>query len=250
MRDARDAGLMRSFVERIHFVGIGGVGMSGIAEVLHNLGYRVSGSDLKDTEITRRLGSLGIVVRKGHAGRHVKGAHVVVVSSAVDASNPEVAEALRVGIPVIQRAQMLAELGRMKKAVTVAGSHGKTTTTSMVAMALQAAGADPTMVIGGQLKNIRANARLGVGEYLVAEADESDGSFLHLSPLVAVVTNVDDDHLDFYRTVERLREAFLAHLRRLPFYGAAVLCADDPWQTHTVGQQRCHKAGWLSCLRY
>ncbi|MBI5210428.1 MAG: UDP-N-acetylmuramate--L-alanine ligase [Elusimicrobia bacterium] len=218
---------MGAFVERVHFVGIGGVGMSGIAEVLSNLGYRVSGSDLKDTEITRRLGAQGIVVREGHRAAHARGAHVVVVSSAVGPDNPEVAAARKAGIPVVQRAQMLAELGRMKKTVTVAGSHGKTTTTSMVAMALKAAGADPTMVIGGQLKNIRSNARLGVGEYLVAEADESDGSFVHLSPLVAVVTNIDDDHLDHYGTIERLRKAFVEHLSKLPFYGAAVLCADD-----------------------
>ncbi|MBI5882004.1 MAG: UDP-N-acetylmuramate--L-alanine ligase [Elusimicrobia bacterium] len=219
---------MSAFVKRVHFVGIGGVGMSGIAEVLHNLGYDVSGSDLKDTEVTRRLSAKGVAVRLGHAASHAKGCQVVVVSSAVGPDNPEVAEARAAGVPVIQRALMLAELGRMKKTVTVAGSHGKTTTTSMVAMALRAAGADPTMVVGGQLKDIRSNAKLGIGEYLVAEADESDGSFLHLSPLVAVVTNVDDDHLDYHKTVERLRAAFAEHLRRLPFYGAAVLCADDP----------------------
>ncbi|MFA6317798.1 MAG: UDP-N-acetylmuramate--L-alanine ligase [Elusimicrobiota bacterium] len=219
---------MGSFVRRVHFVGIGGVGMSGIAEVLHNLGYEVSGSDLKDTEVTRRLAGLGVSVMAGHAAGHVKGREVVVVSSAVSPDNPEVRAARAAGIPVIQRALMLAELGRMKKTVTVAGSHGKTTTTSMVAMALRAAGADPTMVVGGQLKDIRSNARLGVGEYLVAEADESDGSFLHLSPLVAVVTNVDDDHLDYHKTVERLRASFAEHLRRLPFYGAAVVCVDDP----------------------
>ncbi|MBI5623938.1 MAG: UDP-N-acetylmuramate--L-alanine ligase [Elusimicrobia bacterium] len=219
---------MGSFIRRVHFVGIGGVGMSGIAEVLRNLGYEVSGSDLKETEVTRRLAGLGVTVRLGHAASHIRGAEVVVVSSAVGPDNPEVAAAREQGIPVVQRALMLAELGRMKKTVTVAGSHGKTTTTSMVAMALRSAGADPTMVVGGQIKDIRSNARLGVGDYLVAEADESDGSFLHLSPLVAVVTNVDDDHLDFHKTVERLREAFAEHLRRLPFYGAAVLCADDP----------------------
>ncbi|MBI4677768.1 MAG: UDP-N-acetylmuramate--L-alanine ligase [Elusimicrobia bacterium] len=219
---------MGAFVERVHFVGIGGVGMSGIAEVLHNLGYKVSGSDLMDTEITRRLKGLGVAVHLGHAARLVKDCQVVVVSSAVAPDNPEVAAARAAGIPVVQRALMLAELGRMKQTVTVAGSHGKTTTTSMVAMALKSAGADPTMVVGGQLKDIRSNARLGVGEYLVAEADESDGSFLHLSPLAAVVTNVDDDHLDYYGTLERLRSAFLEHLRRLPFYGAAILCADDP----------------------
>jgi UDP-N-acetylmuramate--alanine ligase len=218
---------MGAFVRRVHFVGVGGVGMSGIAEVLSNLGYEVTGSDAKPSEITRRLQARGVRVFAGHAAAHARGAQVVVVSSAVAAGNPEVAEARRLGVPVVLRAQMLAELGRMKKTVTIAGSHGKTTTTSMVAMALRAAGADPTMIIGGRLKNIRANAQLGVGEYLVAEADESDGSFLFLNPLVAVVTNVDDDHMDHYGTIARLKDAFVAHLERLPFYGAAVLCADD-----------------------
>jgi UDP-N-acetylmuramate--alanine ligase len=223
----RDDGLMKSFVKRIHFVGIGGVGMSGIAEVLNNLGYKVAGSDVKSSEITRRLQAAGVKVFDGHSAAHAKGADVVVVSSAVSESNPEVAWARRAGVPVILRAQMLAELGRMKKTVTVAGSHGKTTTTSLASMALRAAGAEPTMIIGGQLKNIRSNAKLGVGEYLVAEADESDGSFLFLTPLVAVVTNVDDDHMDHYKTMDALKDAFVAHLQRLPFYGAAVLCADD-----------------------
>lgn len=219
---------MEGFVNRIHFVGIGGVGMSGIAEVLANLGYRVSGSDLKSTETTRRLKSVGIRIFEGHSARHGADSQVVVVSSAVSPRNPEVLAARRAGVPVILRAQMLAELGRMKKTVTVAGSHGKTTTTSMAAMALQYAGADPTVIIGGQLKNIRANARLGMSEYLVAEADESDGSFVHLTPLAAVVTNIDNDHLDYHGSMETLKAAFRAHLERLPFYGAAVLCADDP----------------------
>ncbi|MBI5630148.1 MAG: UDP-N-acetylmuramate--L-alanine ligase [Elusimicrobia bacterium] len=219
---------MRSFVSRIHFTGVGGVGMSGIAEVLRNLGYEVSGSDLKESETTRRLAAAGVKIFKGHAARFVRGAQVLVASSAVAPDNPELAYARRAGIPVIARAQMLAELGRMKKTVTVAGSHGKTTTTSMVAMALNEAGASPTMIIGGQLKNIRSNVKLGVGEYLVAEADESDGSFKHLSPLAAVVTNIDNDHLDFHKSMANLRRAFLEHLQRLPFYGAAVLCADDP----------------------
>ncbi len=223
----QDVGLMKSFVKRIHFVGIGGVGMSGIAEVLNNLGYQVSGSDVKPSEITRRLQAAGIKVDLGHAAAHARGAQVVVVSSAVSEENPEVKFARRRAIPVVLRAQMLAELGRMKKTVTIAGSHGKTTTTSLASMALSAAGAEPTMIIGGQLKNIRSNARLGVGEYLVAEADESDGSFLFLTPLVAIVTNVDDDHLDHYKTMDALKDAFVAHLGRLPFYGAAVLCADD-----------------------
>lgn len=220
--------LMKSFVRSIHFVGVGGVGMSGIAEVLNNLGYKVSGSDAKSTETTRRLQAAGVRVFEGHAPSHAAGAQVLVVSSAVAAANPEVVYARRRGIPVVLRAQMLAELGRMKKTVTVAGSHGKTTTTSLVSMALKEAGAGPTMIIGGQLKNIGSNAKLGVGEYLVAEADESDGSFLFLTPLVAVVTNIDNDHMDHYKTMDALKDAFVAHLQRLPFYGAAVLCYDDP----------------------
>jgi UDP-N-acetylmuramate--alanine ligase len=223
-----DDGLMKSFVKNIHFVGIGGVGMSGIAEVLGNLGYKISGSDAKESEITRRLRDEGAKVFIGHAETHARGAQVVVVSSAVAATNPEVVYARKNGIPVVLRAQMLAELGRMKKTVTIAGSHGKTTTTSFVSMALRAAGAAPTMIIGGQLKNIHSNAKLGVGEYLVAEADESDGSFLFLTPLVAIVTNVDNDHMDHYKTMGALKDAFVEHLQRLPFYGAAVLCADDP----------------------
>ncbi len=220
--------LMKSFVRHIHFVGIGGVGMSGIAEVLNNLGYKVSGSDVKSTETTRRLQAAGVRVYEGHAASHAAGAQVVVVSSAVAADNAEVSYARKRGIPVILRAQMLAELGRMKKTVTIAGSHGKTTTTSLVSMALKEAGAGPTMIIGGQLKNIQSNAKLGVGDYLVVEADESDGSFLFLTPLVAVVTNIDNDHMDHYKTMDALKDAFVAHLHRLPFYGAAVLCCDDP----------------------
>ncbi|MEK7390489.1 MAG: UDP-N-acetylmuramate--L-alanine ligase [Elusimicrobiota bacterium] len=219
---------MKSFVRRIHFVGIGGVGMSGIAEVLNNLGYAVSGSDVKVTEATRRLQAAGVRFFRGHAASHVLGTQVVVVSSAVSETNPEVVCARRRGVPVVLRAQMLAELGRMKKTITVAGSHGKTTTTSMVSMALKEAGAGPTMIIGGQLKNINSNAKLGVGEYLVAEADESDGSFLYLTPLVAVVTNIDNDHMDYYKTLDALKDSFVEHLGRLPFYGAAVVCADDP----------------------
>ncbi|MFA6031026.1 MAG: UDP-N-acetylmuramate--L-alanine ligase [Elusimicrobiota bacterium] len=220
--------MMRGFVRRIHFVGIGGVGMSGIARVLLNLGYGVSGSDLRETEVTRALTKAGARCFRGHRAAHTRGAQVVVVSSAVDPTNPELAVARAAGIPIVPRAEMLAELCRIKRTVAVAGSHGKTTTTSMVALALARAGADPTMIIGGQLANIRSNARLGGGDYLVAEADESDGSFVRLFPLVAVVTNVDDDHLDHYGTVERLRAAFVDYLHRLPFYGAAVLCADDP----------------------
>ena len=220
--------IMRSFVRRIHFVGIGGVGMSGIAQVLLNLGYEVSGSDTRTNEVTHRLSHAGARIFAGHKPAHARGAQVVVVSSAVAPSNCEVVAARRAGVPVVPRAEMLAELARMKKTVTVAGTHGKTTTTSMVAMALAAAGADPTMIIGGQLANIGANARLGAGDYLVAEADESDGSFVRLLPLVAVVTNIDSDHLDHYGTLRNLKAAFLDHLHHLPFYGAAVLCADDP----------------------
>jgi UDP-N-acetylmuramate--alanine ligase len=219
---------MKSFVRSIHFVGIGGVGMSGIAEVLNNLGYAVSGSDAKSTETTRRLQAAGVRVYDGHSAAQAAKAQVVVVSSAVAAANPEVVYARKHGIPVVLRAQMLAELGRMKKTVTIAGSHGKTTTTSLVSMALKEAGAGPTMIIGGQLKNIGSNAKLGIGEYLVAEADESDGSFLFLAPLVAVVTNIDNDHMDHYKTMDALKDAFVSHLLRLPFYGAAVLCFDDP----------------------
>lgn len=202
--------------------------MSGIAEVLLNLGYRVSGSDLRQTELTRKLASLGARIFPGHSSRNVRGSQVVVISSAVKADNPEVAEAKRGGIPVIARAVMLSELARLKKTVTIAGSHGKTTTTSMTAMALQAAGADPTVITGGLLKNMGSNARLGTGDYFVAEADESDGSFVHLSPLAAIVTNIDSDHLDYYGNMSNLKDAFLSHLSRVPFYGAAVVCADDP----------------------
>ncbi len=188
---------MSAFVKRIHFVGIGGVGMSGIAEVLLNLGYRVSGSDIKESETTQRLKSLGAKIFYGHEASHIAGAQVVVTSSAVSSQNPEVLEAGKKHIPLISRAEMLSEIGRMKKTVTIAGSHGKTTTTSMTAMALSAAKANPTMIIGGRLKNIHAGAKLGASDYLVIEADESDGSFVHFSPLAAIVTNIDNDHLDF-----------------------------------------------------
>lgn len=220
---------MRQFVRRVHFVGIGGVGMSGIAQVLLNLGFSVSGSDLKETELTRRLRRAGARIGIGHAAARARGAEVVVVSSAVPEANPEVRWARARGVAVVPRVAMLAELARLKKTITVAGSHGKTTTTAMAGMALQSAGADPTVVVGGQVANLMgANARVGLGDYLVAEADESDGSFLSLFPLVAVVTNVDDDHLDHYGSMDRLKEAFREHLRRLPFYGLGIVCADDP----------------------
>ncbi len=219
---------MSAFVKRIHFVGIGGVGMSGIAEVLLNLGYRVSGSDIKESETTQRLKSLGAKIFYGHEASHIAGAQVVVTSSAVSSQNPEVLEAGKKHIPLISRAEMLSEIGRMKKTVTIAGSHGKTTTTSMTAMALSAAKANPTMIIGGRLKNIHAGAKLGASDYLVIEADESDGSFVHFSPLAAIVTNIDNDHLDFHKTMDALKASFIQHLKRLPFYGAAILCADNP----------------------
>ncbi len=219
---------MMDFVRRIHFVGIGGVGMSGIAQVLLNLGYKVSGSDLKLTEVTRRLAAAGAKISKGHKAGHIRKAEVVVTSTAVSMANPEVRAARAKGIPVIPRVEMLAELARLKKTVTVSGTHGKTTTTAMTAMALRGAGADPTMIVGGQITNLGTNARLGMGDILVAEADESDGSFLKLKPLVAIVTNIDSDHLDYYGSYANLQAAFLTHIQSLPFYGAAVLCADDP----------------------
>lgn len=217
---------------RIHFVGIGGIGMSGIAEVLLTLGCRVSGTDLKESEATRRLAALGGVIRAGHDRKNLDlldgEADVVVISSAVRADNPEVAEARRRGIPVIPRAEMLAELMRLKYGIAIAGSHGKTTTTSLIATVLRHAGLDPTAVIGGKLPQLGSNARLGQSEYLVAEADESDGSFLHLSPTVAVVTNIDPEHLDHYGDFDRLRQAFLDFINKVPFYGRAVLCHDHP----------------------
>jgi UDP-N-acetylmuramate--alanine ligase len=212
---------------RIHFVGIGGIGMSGIAELLANQGYAVSGSDAKASDVTRRLESLGVRVQVGHAAAHVGDADVVVVSSAVRPTNPEVVEARARAIPVIPRAEMLAELMRLKQGIAVAGAHGKTTTTSMVALLLDRAGLDPTAVIGGRLSAFGSNARLGQGSYLVAEADESDGSFLALSPVVAIVTNVDREHLDHYGTFEGVLEAFVAFANKVPFYGVVIACADD-----------------------
>ena len=215
-------------IQHIHFVGIGGIGMSGIAELLLNLGYRVSGSDLKAGPITQRLTSLGGRVYLNHAAEHVRGANVVVVSSAVRADNVEVLEAKKHQIPVIPRAEMLAELMRLKYGVAIAGAHGKTTTTSMVATVLVHGGYDPTVVIGGRLNALGGNAKLGKGEFLVAEADESDGSFLKLSPTLAVVTNIDREHLDHYADLAEIKAAFVAFLNKVPFYGAAVLCLDDP----------------------
>ena len=214
---------------RIHFVGIGGIGMSGIAELLLNLGYRVSGSDLRRSDTTERLERLGAVVCAGHAASNVPAdGHVVVVSSAVRPDNPEVVEAHRRKIPVIPRAEMLAELMRMKYGIAIAGTHGKTTTTSMVATVLASAGWDPTAVVGGKLNSLGSNAKLGQGEFLVAEADESDGSFLKLSPTVAVVTNIDPEHLDFYTGIGQIKETFLHFINKVPFYGFSVLCIDHP----------------------
>jgi len=212
----------------IHFVGIGGIGMSGIAEVLINLGHKVTGSDLRESETTRRLVGLGAAVNLGHHPDNVAGADVVVYSSAVSPDNVEVDAARRQFIPVIPRAEMLAELMRLKYSILVAGCHGKTTTTSLIGTILAETDLDPTLVIGGRLDSIGSNARLGQGEFFVAEADESDGSFLLLSPTIAVVTNIDLEHLDYYRDLDHLKETFLTFINRVPFYGAAVLCLEDP----------------------
>ena len=220
--------LFRSRPAKIHFVGIGGIGMSGIAEVLLNLGYGVSGSDLKDSDITRRLASLGGVLHRGHAAAHVTDVDVVVTSSAVRRDNPEVIQARARKIPVIPRAEMLAELMRLKYGVAIAGSHGKTTTTSMAAHLLAHAGLDPTAVVGGKVNAFGSNAKLGGGEYMVVEADESDGSFLRLPPTIAVVTNIDPEHLDYWKTPAALRQGFLDFVNRVPFYGMAILCIDHP----------------------
>ncbi len=212
---------------RIHFVGIGGIGMSGIAELLANLGYEVSGSDIRQSDVTNRLARLGVRIAVGHHARNVGGADVLVVSSAVRQANPEVAEARARGIPVIPRAEMLAELMRLRYGIAVAGAHGKTTTTSMIAFLLERAGLDPTAVIGGRLSAFGSNARLGRGEYMVAEADESDRSFLKLSPAIAVITNIDREHMDAYGTWESLQQAFVDFANKVPFYGAVIACADD-----------------------
>jgi UDP-N-acetylmuramate--alanine ligase len=214
-------------IQRIHFVGIGGIGMSGIAEVLLNLGYRISGSDLKSSVVTERLAALGASTFVGHAAANIAGADVVVTSSAIKVDNPEVAEARRLHVPVIQRAEMLAELMRLKYGIAVAGMHGKTTTTSMVAAVLAAGGLDPTVVVGGRVDAMGSNARLGKSQYLVAEADESDRSFLKLSPILSVVTNIDREHMDCYRDMRDVRRTFLEFMERVPFYGLVVGCNDD-----------------------
>jgi UDP-N-acetylmuramate--alanine ligase len=214
-------------IQRIHFVGIGGIGMSGIAEVLLNLGYRISGSDLKNSAVTQRLAALGASIFEGHAAANIAGADVVVTSSAISVDNPEVHEARRLHVPVIQRAEMLAELMRLKYGIAIAGMHGKTTTTSMVAAVLAAGGLDPTVVVGGRVDAMGSNARLGKSQYLVAEADESDRSFLKLSPILSVVTNIDREHMDCYRDMRDVRRTFLEFMERVPFYGVVVGCNDD-----------------------
>jgi UDP-N-acetylmuramate--alanine ligase len=215
-------------IQKLHFVGIGGIGMSGIAELLLNLGYQVSGSDLKRSPAAERLSALGGTIYIGHSAANIQGANVVVTSSAVRPDNVEVVEARKLQVPVIPRAEMLAELMRLRYGIAIAGSHGKTTTTSMIATVLVNGGFDPTAVIGGRLNAFGSNAKLGKGEFLVAEADESDGSFLKLSPTIAVVTNIDREHLDHYADLDDIRSAFAAFVNKVPFYGAAVLCLDDP----------------------
>jgi UDP-N-acetylmuramate--alanine ligase len=215
-------------IQQIHFVGIGGIGMSGIAEVLLNLGYRVSGSDLKSSAVTQRLAGLGAAVFEGHRAENIAGAEVVVTSSAIATGNPEVLEAHKLHVPVIQRAEMLAELMRLKYGIAIAGMHGKTTTTSMVAAVLAGGGLDPTVVVGGRVDAMGSNARLGKSQYLVAEADESDRSFLKLSPILSVVTNIDREHMDCYRNMRDVKKTFLEFMDRVPFYGMVVVCNDDP----------------------
>ncbi|WP_186018441.1 UDP-N-acetylmuramate--L-alanine ligase [Burkholderia gladioli] len=220
---------MKHIVKHIHFVGIGGAGMSGIAEVLVNLGYQVSGSDLSRNAVTERLEALGARVAIGHDAANIEGANAVVVSTAVRSDNPEVLAARRLRVPIVPRAVMLAELMRLKQGIAIAGTHGKTTTTSLVASVLAAGGLDPTFVIGGRLISAGANARLGSGDFIVAEADESDASFLNLYPVIEVITNIDEDHMDTYgHDFARLKQAFIEFTQRLPFYGSAVVCVDDP----------------------
>jgi UDP-N-acetylmuramate--alanine ligase len=220
--------MFRGRVRHVHFVGVGGIGMSGLAEILRTLEFDVSGSDLKPNDITRRLETLGVTIYEGHRAENVTGADVVVYSSAVKPDNPEIVRARELETPIIPRAEMLAELMRVKYCVTIAGSHGKTTTTSLVATVLRAAGLDPTVVVGGQVNALGSNARLGAGDLFVAEADESDGSFLMLTPTIAVVTNIDPEHLDHYGTYEKLESAFVQFINRIPFYGLAALCVDHP----------------------
>ena len=214
--------------QHLHFAGIGGIGMSGIAEVLLNLGYTISGSDLKLSPITERLSAMGATIHEGHAASNVAGARVLVVSSAVDEQNPEVQEARRLQIPVIPRGELLAELMRLKYGIAMAGSHGKTTTTSLTATILNHAGLDPTVMVGGRVATMGgSNARVGHSDFLVVESDESDGSFLKLAPILAVVTNIDREHLDHYASLDEIRAAFIEFVNKVPFYGAAIVCVDD-----------------------
>lgn len=224
---AKDWSLMFKKIKHIHFVGIGGIGMSGIAEVLLNLGYKVSGSDMNLSDTTKHLKDIGAIIYKGHAASNIAGADVVVISSAVSQENEEVKAAKKLLIPVIPRAEMLAELMRLKYGVAVAGAHGKTTTTSIIATVLARGNIDPTVVIGGKLNSFGTNAKLGQGDFLLAEADESDGSFLKLSPTIAVVTTIDEEHLDYYKNLDAIKKAFLSFVNKVPFYGLAVLCLDD-----------------------
>jgi len=214
-------------IKNIHFIGIGGIGMSGIAEVLINMGYKVSGSDIKSSKIIKRLDGLGAEISIGHKKNNVKGKDVVVFSSIIRDNNPEIVKARELGLPVIPRAEMLAELMRLKYGVIVSGSHGKTTTTSLISSVLSYGGFDPTVVVGGKLRTLGTNAYLGKGEFMVVEADESDGSFLKLSPTIAVVTNIDNEHMDFYNSDKELDKAFKDFVNKIPFYGLAVVCADD-----------------------
>src|SRR5262245_31808187 len=220
--------MFRGRVRRAHFVGIGGIGMSGLAEILRTMEFDVSGSDLKPNDITRRLSTLGVRIDVGHRAENVEGADVVVYSSAIDPANPEIVRAKQLEVPIIPRAEMLAELMRVKYCVLIAGSHGKTPTTSLVATVLRHAGLDPTVVVGGKVNALGSNARLGEGDLFVAEADESDGSFLKLTPTIAVITNIDAEHLDHYGTHENVKEAFVQFANRIPFYGLGVLCIDHP----------------------
>ncbi|MBK6695179.1 MAG: UDP-N-acetylmuramate--L-alanine ligase [Myxococcales bacterium] len=220
--------MFRGRVRHVHFVGIGGIGMSGLAEILRTMDFDVSGSDLKENDITRRLVTMGVTFQSGHAAANVRGADVIVYSTAIKSDNPELVEARALDIPAISRGEMLAELMRVKYCVTIAGSHGKTTTTSLVSTVLRAAGLDPTVVVGGKVNALGSNARLGAGDLFVAEADESDGSFLRLTPTIAVVTNIDAEHLDHYGTHEAVKEAFVQFANKTPFYGLCVLCHDHP----------------------
>jgi UDP-N-acetylmuramate--alanine ligase len=239
-------------IKHIHFVGIGGIGMSGIAEVLLNLGYRVSGSDMKESDTTERLRKLGGEIFIGHRAENITSPHVVVISSAVKNDNVEVIAAREKQVPVIPRAEMLAELMRLKYGVAIAGAHGKTTTTSRVATVLAAGGIDPTVVIGGKLNSLGTNAKLGQGEFLVAEADESDGSFLKLSPTIAVVTTIDEEHLDYYKDITEIKNAFLEFINKVPFYGVSVLCLDQPHIQALLPlvQKRYHTYGMSSQADY